>query len=177
MSNYSDGVSRKSRKTALILCIVFKEIGIHDFYLGKIIQGLGHLAIFVVAVLFVLADAFSPSYSSAGEAMTYLVTIPNIIWTIFELVSIASGKMSDGEGKLVTLWNPDEYPEETFSEENSSSTENSSVSDFNSNMSFETPNNIEHIADEPRWTCKKCGNIMNYESVSNCSICGEKKTE
>lgn len=180
MSDYKEIFSRKSRKTALILCIVFKELGIHDFYLGRVGAGFGHLAISMVAILFMCVGFYSDSYgSSAGQFMGYLVDIPNVIWTIYELVQIASGRMTDGEGKPVKLWNPDEYTEEYFSDTDVTAVENSSSVEtaFNSNMSVENQDNVEHSPDEPRWTCKKCGNIMNYESVPNCSICGEKKTE
>lgn len=40
MSNYTTQTSDKSKKTAIICCLIGGVIGAHDFYLGRIVAGL-----------------------------------------------------------------------------------------------------------------------------------------
>lgn len=71
-----DSASRKSRLVALLLCIFLGVIGVHRYYIGKIGTG----------VIWTL---------TAG--CIYVGWIIDIIW-------IACGKMTDGDGRLILNW-------------------------------------------------------------------------
>jgi TM2 domain-containing membrane protein YozV len=76
--NMNEDVSKKSKLAAALLCNPF---GCHRFYLGKKGGGL-------MIVLCILC-----------------ITIPiPLIMAIVDFYKIISGKMEDGEGKIVTYW-------------------------------------------------------------------------
>lgn len=68
--------SPKSRLAALLLCVFLGLLGAHRFYVGK--TGTGVLQLFSLGLLGV--------------------------WTLFDLVLIASGAFRDKEGELVSNW-------------------------------------------------------------------------
>ena len=74
VSAHVGSASDKSKTTALILALFLGLIGVHNFYLGRTGAGIGQ---------FFTAGGFG-------------------IWTIIDIISIASGKMRDGQGHLVT---------------------------------------------------------------------------
>ena len=74
----NENVSKKSKLAAVLLCNPF---GCHRFYLGK--KG-GGLMIFLCILC---------------------ITLPiPVIMAILDHYKIISGKMKDGEGKIVTYW-------------------------------------------------------------------------
>ncbi len=73
-------VSEKSRLTTTLLCILpawaVGVAGIHRFYLGKI-----------------------------GTGIAMLITLGGLgVWTLIDLIYVASGNMKDKEGKLIKNW-------------------------------------------------------------------------
>jgi hypothetical protein len=72
--------SQKSRGVATALATLLGPFGAHRFYLGK---------------------------PESGAIM--LLTIGGLgIWWLYDLILIASGSFRDGEGRLVTRWDPEE---------------------------------------------------------------------
>lgn len=177
MSDYNEEVSRKSRKTAMILNLLFGGVGAHDFYLGKKGAGFGHICLCVLFEIFYIFAMFGDYSSSSAVYLAYLVMIPNNIWTIVEFVKIVSGNMRDSEYKPVKLWNPEEYDESYFSSQSSAQENSSSESIVKSASSASFENNAVEPSEDGRWTCRKCGNIMNQKEDEVCTICGEKKPE
>ena len=70
--------SPKSRTVAFILAFILGYIGIHRFYIGKIVSG-----IFMILTL-----------GGVG------------IWWLVDWIMILAGSFRDKEGRLVTNWNP-----------------------------------------------------------------------
>jgi TM2 domain-containing membrane protein YozV len=72
--------SEKSRGVATALATLLGPFGAHRFYLGK---------------------------PESGAVM--LLTLGGLgIWWLYDLILIASGSFRDGEGRLVTRWDPEE---------------------------------------------------------------------
>lgn len=70
------GVSEKTRYPTLALCLPLGVFGAHRFYVGK-----------------------------TNSAILQLVTLGGLgIWMLADLIVIAFGAFSDGEGKKVTKW-------------------------------------------------------------------------
>lgn len=66
----SDAPSEKSNVAALLLCLFLGGLGVHRFYVGKI-----------------------------GTGVLQLVTLGGLgIWALIDLIIIALGKFTDGEG-------------------------------------------------------------------------------
>lgn len=86
--------SEKSRGVATALATILGPFGAHRFYLGR---------------------------PESGAIM--LLTLGGLgIWWLYDLILIASGSFRDGEGRLVTRWDPEEasraapLPQEVFEE-------------------------------------------------------------
>ena len=72
--------SEKSRGVATALAALLGPFGAHRFYLGK---------------------------PESGALM--LVTLGGLgIWWLYDLILVASGSFRDGDGRLVTRWDPEE---------------------------------------------------------------------
>jgi TM2 domain-containing membrane protein YozV len=69
-------VSPKSRLATLLLCIFLGGLGIHRFYVGKVGTG--------IAMIFTLGGLG--------------------IWSLIDLIMIATGSFTDMEGKYVLDW-------------------------------------------------------------------------
>ena len=69
----SNGVSEKSRTTAILLCFFLGGIGVHRFYAGK-----------------------------TGTGVVQLLTLGGMgIWTLIDLIMIIVGKFRDAEGNII----------------------------------------------------------------------------
>ncbi len=72
--------SEKSRAVALALCIPLGVFGAHRFYVGKI-----------------------------GTGLLQLLTLGGLgLWYLYDLITIASGEFRDGDGRRVSLWDPED---------------------------------------------------------------------
>jgi len=74
----NENVSKKSKLAAVLLC---NPLGCYKFYLGKKGGGL------MIVLCILCFTAFIP-----------------VLMAIVDFYKIISGKMEDGEGKLVTYW-------------------------------------------------------------------------
>lgn len=72
------GVSEKIRLAALLLCLFFVALGIHQFYVGKI--GTGILMIVLM-------------FTGIGE-----------VWLIVDFIMIIVRAFTDKQGRKVTVW-------------------------------------------------------------------------
>jgi TM2 domain-containing membrane protein YozV len=75
------GNENASKKSKLAACLLCNPFGCHRFYLDK----KGGLLMLVLCILF------------------FTIPIP-LIMAIVDFYKIISGKMTDGEGKVVTYW-------------------------------------------------------------------------
>ena len=73
---HEKGVSTKRRTTALLLFLFLWPLGVHRFYVGK-----------------------------AGTGFLFIVTLGGLgIWSLVDLIQIASGAFRDSQGRLVKNW-------------------------------------------------------------------------
>ena len=73
-------VSDKSRAVSLALCIPLGVFGAHRFYVGKV-----------------------------GTGLLMLCTLGGLgLWYLYDLITIASGEFRDGDGRKVSLWDPED---------------------------------------------------------------------
>ncbi len=92
--NTPDPKSEKSRGVATTLAALLGPFGAHRFYLGK---------------------------PESGALM--LLTLGGLgVWWLYDLILVASGSFRDGDGRLVTRWDPEaagagaSLPQEVFAE-------------------------------------------------------------
>jgi TM2 domain-containing membrane protein YozV len=76
--------SPKSRLAALLLAIFFGPFGLHRFYVGKAGTGLVMLLITCTGI---------------GVFITCM-------WALIDAIMIACGQQKDGEGRIVSEWEP-----------------------------------------------------------------------
>lgn len=81
LSNESD----KSRTVAALLAFFLGGFGIHNFYLGNVLKGVGQL---VLTLLMPLVVPIIACY----------------IWVLVDFILILAGKAKDGNGKIVSNW-------------------------------------------------------------------------
>jgi TM2 domain-containing membrane protein YozV len=76
----SSGLSEKSRGVALALAAVLGPFGAHRFYVGK-----------------------------TGTGLLMLCTLGGAgLWYLYDLILVAGGSFRDAEGRLVSLWDPEQ---------------------------------------------------------------------
>jgi hypothetical protein len=87
----SSGLSEKSRGVALALAAVLGPFGAHRFYVGK-----------------------------TGTGLLMLCTLGGAgLWYLYDLILVAGGSFRDAEGRLVSLWDPEQptSPQNELSQE------------------------------------------------------------
>ncbi len=118
-----ENVSPKSRLCALLLGIFLGEIGVHNFYLGRVGRGITQLLMFVSGFAFyifgIVKISFNATYNAAiSRSFNYseiFTSVPFIligvllfsaasIWSLVEWIMIACGKSRDKQGRPVLVW-------------------------------------------------------------------------
>lgn len=119
----TEEVSKKSRLVALLLSIFLGNIGIHDFYVGRIGRGIVKAVISVLSlIMYVFAfimmiSLLATSYDTAriyGDIEMIPIAVLMVcallmlfalgIWVIIDIILCATGNFKDKEGKKITLW-------------------------------------------------------------------------
>lgn len=119
----TEEVSKKSRLVALLLSIFLGNIGIHDFYVGRIGRGIVKAVISVLSlIMYVFAfimmiSLLATSYDTARiysdiemipiavlMVCALLMLFALGIWVIIDIILCATGNFKDKEGKKITLW-------------------------------------------------------------------------
>jgi TM2 domain-containing membrane protein YozV len=76
----ASNVSEKSRGVALALAAILGPFGAHRFYVGK-----------------------------TGTGLLMLCTLGGAgLWYLYDLIVVAGGSFRDSEGKLVSIWDPEQ---------------------------------------------------------------------
>ncbi|MCK7641785.1 TM2 domain-containing protein [Corynebacterium sp. CCM 8835] len=83
------GVEQKSWVVAVLLCLFFGELGIHNFYIGQKQTGIVQLALYGGAFLiFLITFGFG-----------FFLLIPSVIWKFVDLIKLLTGSIStDAQG-------------------------------------------------------------------------------
>lgn len=97
--------SSKSRLLALILGIFLGGVGVHNFYLGKILRGISKILLHFAGMIVFMTGYFEKSiYANIiSYAGVFMILLP-VLWAIFEWVFIAFGKAKDSRGLPVYNW-------------------------------------------------------------------------
>jgi len=87
--------TRKNQLIALLLCLFVGSLGVHRYYMGRVASGVGMLLLYLAGLAFLFTGyRWSGSYIFAAMAV-----IGYFVWWLIDLISIATGKMKDGEGR------------------------------------------------------------------------------
>lgn|SRR5574344_18497 len=101
----TDRISKKSRLTAAILAGTLGMVGAHRIYLG--IKLSGALQAFLVLLSLLLVVVLGEN----GFICAVIILPILLIWVLADFISILSGKMEDGKGNKVVMWNDKRYCE------------------------------------------------------------------
>jgi TM2 domain-containing membrane protein YozV len=87
--------TRKNQLVALLLCLFVGWLGVHRYYMGRVVSGVAMFILYLSGFAFLFAGyKWSGLYVFAVAAV-----IGFFVWWIIDLISIATGKMKDGEGR------------------------------------------------------------------------------
>ena len=87
--------TRKNQLMALLLCLFVGWLGVHRYYMGRVGSGVAMLVLYLSGlVAFLFTIRYRGLYVLAAMAF-----IGFFVWWIIDLISIATGKMKDGEGR------------------------------------------------------------------------------
>jgi len=122
--------SPKSRLCALLLGIFLGNLGVHNFYLGRVKRGLAQVIMTVFGFIFYFAGIILTVYNTAAIDGAYhfdsssslsgliigciilILAIPLLlaptIWSLVEWIKVACGKARDGQNRLVDTWVPED---------------------------------------------------------------------
>lgn len=90
--NPSEQVSDKSYTIAVCLSAIFGVVGIQHFYLGRWIEAIIDLSLFIATIYFIFAGQFM---------LAILVGAADGIHTFIVTIMLLTGTFRDGKGKLV----------------------------------------------------------------------------
>jgi len=87
--------TRKNQLIALLLCLFVGSLGVHRYYMGRVGSGVAMLLLYLSGfVAFLFTIRYRGLYVLAAIAF-----VGFFVWWIIDLISIATGKMKDGEGR------------------------------------------------------------------------------
>lgn len=87
--------TRKNQLVALLLCLFVGSLGVHRYYMGRVGSGVAMLVLYLSAFAFLFAGyKWSGLYVFAAMAVVGFT-----VWWIIDLISIATGKMKDKQGR------------------------------------------------------------------------------
>ncbi len=94
--------TRKNQLVALLLCLFVGSLGVHRYYMGRVGSGVAMLLLYFSIFVFL----FMGSMRSFPEPVWIgllvfgaFALVGYMVWWIIDLISIATGKMKDGEGR------------------------------------------------------------------------------
>ncbi|MCK4333385.1 TM2 domain-containing protein [candidate division WOR-3 bacterium] len=95
-------LGRKNKLIALLLCLFVAPLGVHRYYMGRVGSGVAMLLLYFSIFVFL----FMGSMRSFPEPVWIgllvfgaFALVGYMVWWIIDLISIATGKMKDGEGR------------------------------------------------------------------------------
>ncbi len=91
-------VSKKSRLLSLVLCVLLGWCDIHNFYVGKKIKGIIHIAIFVLT--YIISE-------KGGRDNDSLIGLLFLIWLVMwglDFILILFGRYKDGKKQRIKKW-------------------------------------------------------------------------
>jgi TM2 domain-containing membrane protein YozV len=89
--------SQKSRGIALICVLLFGALGVHEFYVGRVMAGLIMLALFIMFIASLIDLGLDPN-------LIFVFGIVMLSWIIVDLVKILLGLYKDRYGLRLKRW-------------------------------------------------------------------------
>lgn len=105
-----EAISSKSRRRAVLFCLLMGWLGIHRFYLGRKVTAviqllwgvLGGILSLFLAILGA-AETQAPFELRLAQGSSFFLG-PLFFWLLYDLVSLWTGNMKDAEGRAVEKW-------------------------------------------------------------------------
>lgn len=121
-------LNKSKAGTGVFFALFLGQLGIHDFYLGRRKQGLGHVALFAISSITLIVSIFSaasrgrvvivesdgdffasqPDFSGLFLPFLFIavfIAIVNIVWALFEVAKISTVSSDDSRSQLAQMPN------------------------------------------------------------------------
>ena len=96
------GPSPKPQRSAIMICATLGILGIHRMYLGKIRAGIVQMSLTIGGgMLFVASWNPDVPHWTTPEIVGVTIIVSNLVWTLVDLVAIASGRFRDAGGRFI----------------------------------------------------------------------------
>lgn len=99
---------RKNKLIALLLCLFLAPLGVHRYYMGRVGSGVAMLLLYFSIFVFLFMGAMRSFPEPVWIGLLVFgafAFVGYMVWWIIDLISIATGKMKDRQGrKLGETW-------------------------------------------------------------------------
>ncbi len=99
---------RKTKLIALLLCLFLAPLGVHRYYMGRVGSGVAMLLLYFSIFVFLFMGAMRSFPEPVWIGLLVFgafALVGYMVWWIIDLISIATGKMKDRQGrKLGETW-------------------------------------------------------------------------
>jgi len=99
---------RKTKLIALLLCLFLAPLGVHRYYMGRVGSGVAMLLLYFSIFVFLFMGAMRSFPEPVWIGLLVFgafALVGYMVWWIIDLISIATGKMKDKQGrKLGETW-------------------------------------------------------------------------
>jgi uncharacterized membrane protein/ribosomal protein L40E len=101
-------LGRKNKLIALLLCLFLAPLGVHRYYMGRVGNGVAMLLLYFSIFVFLFMGAIRSLPEPVWIGLLVFgafALVGYMVWWIIDLISIATGKMKDRQGrKLGETW-------------------------------------------------------------------------
>lgn len=95
------GASQKPQRTVIMMCATLGILGIPRMYLGKIWTGMTQMGLTVIGAILYLTFGNNVPYWTEPEIVGMVILASIVVWTVVDLVTIATGRFRDAQGRYV----------------------------------------------------------------------------